>query len=119
MKGYKRFFGDRDARVWFAIACVGRSLLDQRKYAEAEAELRLSVEGLIKLGVDEYVVFPLDALGRALLAQDKFSEAEAELHDAVEIRSRLLGDGHKYTCASRYLYKSASARETLSPSNEI
>ena len=74
---------------------VGMALLRQGKATEAEVPLRYSLERCrMSLGDHRDTASSLDGLGQALASQDRFAEAEVLSVEALEMRKRVLNEGH-------------------------
>jgi serine/threonine protein kinase len=78
-------FGPGDARTFQVLAALGRLLVRQRKYADAERVLRDCLAFREKKEPDAWNTFNTrSVLGGALLGQKKYAEAEPLLKDGYE-----------------------------------
>jgi serine/threonine protein kinase len=78
-------FGPADPRTAAALAKLGRNLINQQRWAEAEPLLRESLAIRTKAAPDDWSTFSAKAmLGGSLLGQKKFPEAEPLLIEGYE-----------------------------------
>jgi len=78
-----------------SLAALGRNLLGQKKWAEAEPYLRESLEGGTKAQPEAWTTFYTHTLlGEALLGQKKYAEAEPLLlkgYEGMKARDKAIG----------------------------
>jgi serine/threonine protein kinase/tetratricopeptide (TPR) repeat protein len=85
LKQAHKEFGADDPRPLGVLAQLGSNLLQQQKYADAEALLRDCLKGREKIDSDSWLTFNTKSmLGAALLGQKKYADAEPLLLKGYE-----------------------------------
>ncbi|KAM3551335.1 hypothetical protein MY1884_007773 [Beauveria asiatica] len=81
---------------------LGTALYWQKKYGDAEVQLRLAVEGRRRTLGEEHqdALSSVYWLGRALYSQKKYDKAEKQFRQAAQGRKRVLDEDHKDTLSS-------------------
>ncbi len=126
LKKWENALGGNHADTLKAVNNLGQTLMQMRRFEEAEVHIRRAMEGRLRLlGEDDpYTLITMNNLAEIYKQSGKMDDAEALLRRTITIQQRVHGRSHKNTLTSlgnlgSLLAKKGNVQEALGIHREV